>query len=395
MKSELWEPHSTADKWGSLELSSGGEIVAKSNYYYPIDPKYYIDLFRRGESKLTSVEIWPNNLCNQKCSFCNGDIYNLKGNESLQFEIVHNLINDLAELDNQVVRFSGGGEPSLFEGIADIIELIAKRNMASFFITNGINLNNDLISALTKYSSLIRFSFNGGNRTDYTDAHGCDHYDIAVENMKRVASARKQNGREKSLLLGATFILTPQNFEHLGDAVKTVRDCGFNYMLIRPKSPFPEPLAGPAYDVFKEQLSLGQAMTESDFYVGGKLRKLDGTKPKVPLCRACYVTRVRAYVTAEGNVSSCFDGICNRQNVFGNLYNCSFKDIWEKETHLDLRRRLTRGEFLDFCHNHCGNADFNRSLDEMLLAIENDPDVKLKKSFYPWIERSSQDESWF
>jgi len=398
MEHKTWESQTIADKWGELESSSGKIIAAKSNYYYPVDPSHYVGLLRRGNiAELTSVEIWPNNYCNQSCKFCNSDVYGLKGHQSLPFDVLSKLISDLADLDNKVVRFSGGGEPHLYEKMAEIIELIAVRNMASFFITNGSVLSEELVRSLASFANLVRFSFNGGNQADYLEAHGRDHFHEAIRNMQRMVSERKKRDRENSLLLGATFILTPQNFTHLSDAVGIVRDCGFNYMLIRPRSPFPAHLADEAYDVLKEQLMLGQSLASENFYVGGKLRKLDGAKPQGKLCRACYVTNFRAYVAADGNVFSCFDGICNRRNSFGNVKEKSFKDIWGGEDHLALRKRLGQGDFFDFCHSHCGNTDFNRSIDEIKEEIELDPDVRFRKIPYDWIRAliSDVDCLWF
>lgn len=396
METAMLEPYGTADKWGYLETTANGQIEVKSNYYYPLDPSYYVDLMRRGAKKLTSVEIWPNNYCNQKCSFCNSDLFKLKGSEALPFDVLARLINDLADLGNTSVRFSGGGEPHIYERMAEIIELIAKRGMKSFFITNGSTLSEELIDSLAGYSSLVRFSFNGGNREDYQAAHGRDHFHQTIENMKKIAGRRKEKGRESSLILGATFILTPQNYMRVSDAVKIVKDCGFNYFLIRPRSPFPTHLAGEAFDIFKDQLVQGRALRAENFYVGGKLRKLDGTKPKGDLCRACYVTYFRAYVTADGNVSTCFDGICNKRNVLGNLLETNFKEIWEGKTHLELRQGLEQGKFFDFCHQHCGNADFNRSIDQIKQAIEIDPDVKFRKMPYDWTKEFMPDDNpWF
>lgn len=397
MKTRILEPYGTADKWGCLETTSGDQIETKSNYYYPLDPFYYVDLMRKGGKELTSVEIWPNNYCNHHCTFCNSDVFNLRGKEALPYDVLTGLINDLGDLGNKSVRFSGGGEPHIYEGIAEIIRLIGKRGMASFFITNGSTLSADLIDSLTSHASLVRVSFNGGNREDYLAIHGQDHFDRTIGNMKKMARERKLKGREDSLILGATFILTPQNFTRVSEAVKIVKDCGFNYFLIRPRSPFPAHLAGQAYDIFKDQLVQGRALRAVNFYVGGKLRKLDGTKPKGDLVRACYVTNFRAYVTADGNVYSCFDGICNRRNIFGNVKERSFKDIWESRVHLELRQKLTQGSHFDFCHQHCGNADFNRSLDEIKRAIEINPEVKFRKAPYDWTKEfmPEDDNPWF
>ena len=397
MYSNILESSLIAKKWRFLRLTTGGTVELVYNAFYPLDASFYVDLIRNDERRLVSMEIWPVARCNQKCVFCSSDIYSLKSNQEINFDALCRLINDIADMGNIMVRFSGGGEPFLFKRMPEVIKLIANRNMLSYFITNGSVLSDELIEIIVSVAKGIRISFNGGSKEDYIAIHGCDHFSTVTNNMKKLANMRKINNREDTLSLGVTHIITPQNFHHVSEAVKIVKDSGFDFVLLRGRNPVKHLFQGRDRDILGNQLEICQSLRDDRFFVNGLLANLDGTKPKKKLRSACYATHYRTYVNYDGNVFSCFNSVCARKNAFGNIINKSIKNIWENELHLGIRSRLEQGNYFDYCQGHCGYTDFNKGLEAIYNEIIKNPQVKFQKIPSDWAEKYilSEDITWF
>lgn len=393
---ELSESVKIANKWDKLQTSTGSEVKAKSNSFYPLEPSVYIDALRSKTSRLVYAEIWPTSVCNQNCLFCSSSIHGLKCAESLPFEVLKKVIDDLAEIENSVIRFSGGGEPFLYKRMDEIIRRIRTRNMLSFFITNGSAINDATATALIDCSSMVRFSFNGGDRNTYLQLHRTDDFEKVLRTMEHLANQRKIKKRQE-LSLGATFVISDSNFRSIAKAARAVKNCGLDFIFIRGQNPVKYLFGEADREILAEQLQICHSLKDENFFVNGKLESLDGTKPIKKLRKACFAARFRFYIDFRGNVFSCFNGICDGQINFGNVKEASIKDIREGSAHLALQERLANGDYYSFCQKHCGYADFNLCMEEIEAEIIANPEVKFKKIPSPWGEQfmNKESEAWF
>jgi len=392
------EPNGVANKWDTLVSDTGVEIPAKSGSFFPLNPHCYIDLLRRGEKKLLSSEIWPTSRCNHHCTFCSSCLYGLKGNIELEWLVMRRLINDIADMGNMVVRFSGGGEPTLYKKLGKAIELVAERNMFSCLITNGSVLSEELIDLITEHSALLRFSFNGADARTYHRVHGVDDFDNVVENMSLAVEARNQKGRRNKMLLGATFVITKDNFTTISRAASLVKETGFDFFMIRGHNPVKQLFKAENRKILDREISASHLLASRDFFVSGKLSSLDGTKPDKSLSPACYATHFRTYVDFRGQVSPCFKAICSGCNACGDVTQASIGDIWGKGRHLQTRESLKKGIRIDCCRNnscHCGYTDFNNTMWEVEQAATANPNVLFKKGASPWAKRFMPKQDWF
>jgi len=87
------------------------------------------------------AEIHLTNLCNSHCYFCNQ--ISLRENKgSFDYDFLINTISTLKGNGLKAIRLSGGGEPTVYPKIHQIIEFIGKNTISlSRFDTNGIDLS--------------------------------------------------------------------------------------------------------------------------------------------------------------------------------------------------------------------------------------------------------------
>ena len=87
------------------------------------------------------------NLCNANCVFCD-----VRENVEKECSIdVTKLIDQLADLDTKYIQFTGGGEPFINNDIIKYMDYCTKKGINIIFISNGYNLNEEIIKEISKY----------------------------------------------------------------------------------------------------------------------------------------------------------------------------------------------------------------------------------------------------
>ena len=107
-----------------------------------------------------SVTIDPTNRCNQKCIWC---LYKgWKDDPNNQRDIPINKFKELVDhLKNWGVKsicLAGGGEPTMYPYVLELIDYIGISGFDLGFITNGVKLTKDICSSLVKHANFVGFS---------------------------------------------------------------------------------------------------------------------------------------------------------------------------------------------------------------------------------------------
>ena len=82
-----------------------------------------------------SLQVAPTSRCNLNCSFCSNA--NRRKHEDLGLRPLSLILNELSRLDLKTVEWTGGGDPTLYEGINEIIKVASFCGLEQGFITNG------------------------------------------------------------------------------------------------------------------------------------------------------------------------------------------------------------------------------------------------------------------
>lgn len=160
------------------------------------------------------------NLCNLKCSFCFQEKRYSKN--SLTPEDWISVISALPSSSHITLT---GGEPLLFNGLADVVSSI--RNDQTFnVITNGLLLTEEKIRMLLSSSSLRVLSISiddvGNKSRDFTS----DQWETLLNNIELFKSVRNKLGRDKEVTLDVKSVVHSGNFssiEHIAELCSSLR----------------------------------------------------------------------------------------------------------------------------------------------------------------------------
>ena len=97
-----------------------------------------IDGLKNGNPRPVSLQVSPTNRCNIRCQFCSVDERTL----SLEWDVedLKQAIFKFVTLGIKTVEFSGGGDPTLFKHLPELVSFCKKFGLKLGMITNGILL---------------------------------------------------------------------------------------------------------------------------------------------------------------------------------------------------------------------------------------------------------------
>ncbi len=383
------EPLSLYNKWKGLRCSIDDTVMlAESYFFYPFEPLHYIKNLRKKTPSLISTEIWPSSVCNQKCTFCSSNKFNYSRGAIMDQYKLKDIISELAQCGNKIVRFSGGGEPFLLKGMDQILNHVNKKGMKSSIITNGTILNDKLKAIISNYSIAYRVSINAGNKSDYFKIHGSDDFNKVIRHMEEIAEERNRKNRGNEFLLGATIVINKDNLKSLGQLAQLIKNLGFDFLLARAENPVRPILKDEKREILREQLLYCNSLRDENFNFSGDLSTLAGeSKKRRPGNLPCYATKIRAYINSNYKIFPCFSGIVHDCGSYGDLSKNSFIDIWRGNDHLSISKKLQNGDLLDYCNDFCSYVKFNSFANWALDKYKTSKKVKFEKIPKPWIEQ--------
>lgn len=111
---------------------------------------------QRGVFKPISIQLAPTDICNLNCIMCS--VKEREGDELTLEQCIQVLI-DFKGLGAKTVEFTGGGDPTMYKYINEVITCAHGLGYSIGLITNGVKLNNISLENLAKLT-WIRISLN-------------------------------------------------------------------------------------------------------------------------------------------------------------------------------------------------------------------------------------------
>lgn len=246
------------------------------------------------------VTIDPTNACNLDCSWCNAKAVREKGTQ-ISTEMLLRIAHFLGEWGVKAVCIAGGGEPTLHEGINDLIAGLCLIGIRVGIVTNGTRLN-DLEGSVA--CDWIGVSIDAGSSTTYKLQKGADRYaDVLSQVERTVNKGSLLNGPGLGNGVFWKFLVHPSNVGEVYTAAQQAKHIGCKAIHFRPAgTPWdqlgsePIDFTGKQRRTFNDQL-LGamNAFDDKDFSVYGVRHKFDRELQPVhnfKKCRAMLMTAV-------------------------------------------------------------------------------------------------------
>ena len=358
------------------------------------------------------VTIDLTNSCNLNCIGCWTHSPLLKDkaasnewkSQSIPFETLKNLINDLYDLGTERIRLTGGGEPLLYPRIFEVISLIKKRGMICDITTNFTLLNKQKIKRLFKLNvDEIVLSIWAGDAETYIKIHPNqtkETFERIKENLILIAQSKEKFRKEPKIIMAnvlfkynynkvkemakfATEVLLDEIYFTLLDPIKERTDCLLlnkeeRKILLRELNHVEEVIKDYNREskIHKINIVNIRRFIKRIIGKGAKEGKYDIDVINKP----CYIGYIFARIMANGDVAPCCRAV---MYPMGNINKESFKDIWFSEKYDKFRKRALYENKLNpyfkkiGCYMMCDNQVHNKELEEFMGVAKN---LKIKNN---------------
>ena len=331
-----------------------------------------------GDSYLPSpveVNLDPIAECNLACYFCVGQRY-LRDNRvevgpmrKLPTDYMLRLVDYLAEWGVRGLCISGGGEPSLHEGIPAVINQAAHRGMDVALVSNVVAVSPELAEAIM-HCRWLAMSVDAADAETYQTVKGRDSFASVVSNISRLVALREQT-RSKVDLAFKMLILS-ENTHGIFQACRLARDLGVQDFHVRPadlERPDVKNHGKRLDDLsrVREQLEMCHELETDSFHVYTVTHKFDGAFRNQQNFSRCLMTPLLLPILTDGNVYMCVDK--KMQDAY-RLASC-FPDPeaiggwWGSNGHRDAVKTILPA--VHCAENRCTGQCYNEQMEQVVL----------------------------
>jgi len=119
---------------------------------------YRLEMGKKNKWYPINLQLSPTEICNLNCSFCS---VKERGAETLDYDKMISALDDFIELGIKSVEITGGGDPTMYPYINDLISYLHYKDISIGLITNGIELSKYVKKQSLKKLKWLRISLNG------------------------------------------------------------------------------------------------------------------------------------------------------------------------------------------------------------------------------------------
>lgn len=314
------------------------------------------------------IEVSPIGSCNHRCIFCAYDYIGYP-NRKLETKRFIETIDELAECGVRSLLYAGEGEPLLHPDIDKFIIHSKNSGIDVGVYTNGHLLKRELAEKVLPYLTFVRFSFNGGSPENYAEIHGVKEnvFQKVIDNISFCAKIKRMHNIKVDL--GAQFVLLPENIDYLIDAAKALKEAGVDYLAIKP---FVQQNSLQSYKLQKRFTLSGiekvlvqvQEYSDKSFKVVARKNAFNNNGKRD--YDHCYGAAFISVINASGDVASCLPFWDKEDFVYGNIYDKSFKEIWNGKTRRKNKEYLETSLNVNNCPLNCRPNAINEFLSEII-----------------------------
>jgi len=303
-----------------------------------------------------TCEIYLTQKCNQNCNYCNSVQYR-KNTETIAVEYEwYRLLGELRGI--KAVVFSGGGEPTLFEGYERIVNVAIEKGFLVSLITNGTRLDKLLMIDNLREISWIGVDFDAGTKELYNEIRNPenrDDFDIVSSNVEFLVRA--------GVTVDMKVLLHEKNDNPtaIGDIFKHAKKLGVRMVYFRPMVNDSE--------IYNISLHTHEDISKCSDFLSVPYR-LNLTRLMKKTYDKCYSLYLMPVFTTNGDVYLCCENLYRKDFILYNWLKDYFKDHWSNQKH----RELFENADLSKCRD-CRGIIHNIEIDKILKNKEKLEDL--------------------
>lgn len=206
-----------------------------------------IEAMRSGRSVIpVEIQLILSDLCNHDCFFCayrasDGLSSEQFGEKRSDGTINHNpsrmilaakaseIIRDAASLGVKSIVFTGGGEPTVHPDHMMLFEEALDLGLSCSLNTNGDVLRPGWNEVWPRME-YVRFSVDAGTDAEYSEIRKVPsgRYEKVLRHLANLVNSCEV--KESSCVVGAGYVVTPENWKNLDEGVRRIKDTGAKYV---------------------------------------------------------------------------------------------------------------------------------------------------------------------
>lgn len=296
------------------------------------------------QTKITQAEIDVAYSCNARCAFCFEGTVHKDRRPLMSYEKVCSVMDELKENGCIYIGFSGG-EPFIRDDFLSILSAAKSKGFIVTVVSNMHLLSLEQIDALCEIGvDKVTVSFHSCSPTTYSEIFRVPvkFFDISLNNIVRMI--------ENNQKLSIAVTVTDKNFEEMHLIIDFFTKYGINKeavnfnLLIQGRS-----------DLSKQRVVLEEYLQKHPELINRILHKNEQSF-------LCSAGRTSCAISPYGDVYPC----TFYNSSAGNLFDNSFKEIWEQSYLFLWLRSLSENDFVkckscynkQWCHI-CMSENFN------------------------------------
>jgi radical SAM protein with 4Fe4S-binding SPASM domain len=309
------------------------------------------------------MEVGLTNKCNMACYWCiteNGR--DNKAGDHIDIKALKKFLNEFAELGGKAITYAGQGEPTFYPHFEEAVLSAKKATLQLGMMTNGVYKKryNSLIGENFEW---IRISLDTLDTAKYKEWKEVDGVKIIKKNVEALSNYPVKVGINCNVGPNITLEHTKQ----LIDWVEESSDIA--YLQFRPILPRYYKEAETTYKKtgtveinlevwdYLDKHTINPKINLSD----DKRRDLkNGTAFNFRSCEGHFFEPILA---ATGEVKICTYHPMDKRLTFGNIYDSSFKEIWNSEQRKEAIKFIRSFNYKARCQVCCKLSEPNKLLD--------------------------------
>lgn len=313
-----------------------------------------------------NVEIDLTNRCNHGCSWCHFAYTHTKGllansqkpigyvdtGDVFDFYLLLDVIQQLSEIGVKSITWTGGGEPTLYPFIKEIINYTDSLGIDQGIYTNGSFINEELADILKAKITFVYVSLDEYTREDFKLSKGVDRFDKVIEGIERLVNAKGK------ATIGVGFLLHEKNYQKIAAMTALGASLKVDYVQYRPIID---------YDLNNPSLLkntpdwIGELRERNSYFVSFDKSRFNAYKDwQGHGYKTCNWIALQTVITPNGKVWSCVNKRGIESALIGDLTVDSFADIWRrsgKSCSVDSKCRI-------MCRGHLANITLDKVLSQ-------------------------------
>ena len=347
------------------------------------------------------ILIHPTSLCNLNCEWCIGK--NLTG-ETLIAKNKLSKGNNLYDLCKQIVSyektinidgknkifkvnrvtFSGiTGEPLMTgKKLLDSIDYLTKNNIEVGMFTNGLLIDENNISVLSKMNYIL-ISIDAGTSRTYdflkNGSKNSNNYQKLICNIKKLIEYSRMHNAQLDVNVG--FVINKYNYKEILDLSIKLKKIGVHYLRFKTDISSKMNIDKEIIDNIENTLKYVKKNICTDKFKIVEIHRVSHPNDKIRISKKCYINKLIACVGSDCNLYACNYHPSISGVTYGDFTNSSFESVWSN--------KISNFNVCKKCPNVC---DPFKTRSNNIMEFYSNLDLLNQKEFIKYIEENSRDE---